>query len=331
MQLSAESLKGRYFPCLDHGFVALIDYMGGDSDVAEAARISYGMGTHSVSANRDLLRYLLRHRHTTPYEMVQLKFHVKLPIFVARQLVRHRTAKINEYSMRYSLAPMQFYVPELDNFQKQSKTNKQGRAGVVAAEVYERVAKAWSRLSAEASDVYADAILEEVARELARLHLPVSLYTEWIWNIDLHNLMHFLGLRSDSHAQWEIQQFSNIKAGIAKVVAPLAFEAWIDYRHCATSLSRMEWNLLREMVSIVSEPELGMGLVGRAQLRTDLDMKNAGLGKREIDEFVAKFSSTEPVPIPNFDLDLSTAKPASYYYEQALAALPEKLRHLSPK
>jgi thymidylate synthase (FAD) len=330
--VESRELIGKYFAALNHGFVALLDFMGGDYDIAEAARISYGMGTHTVSANRDLLRYLLRHKHTTPYEMVQLKFHVKLPIFVARQLVRHRTAKINEYSMRYSLAPMQFYVPELDNFQKQSKSNKQGRDGVVPADVYERIANAWSRMSLEASDVYADAILDEVARELARLHLPVSLYTEWIWNIDLHNLMHFLGLRSDSHAQWEIQQFSNIKAGIAKIVAPLAFEAWIDYRHCATSLSRMEWNVLRELVRSGQSTADKPGITAReTYMRDAVDLEAAGLGKREIDEFLAKFSSSEPVPIPNFDLDLSTAKPASFYYEQALAALPEKLRHLNPK
>lgn len=318
-----------YFPVLDHGFVALKDYMGGDEDVVLAARTSYGFGTHKVNDDRGLLRHLFRHRHTGPFEQVILKFHVRLPIFVARQLVRHRMASLNEASLRYSLAPMQFYIPELENFQKQSKSNKQGREAPVSEEVYKRIRVAWESLIRVNSELYQEAILEDVARELARIHLPVSLYTEWYWTIDLHNLMHFLALRSDSHAQWEIQQFSNVKAGIAKVVAPMSIEAWIDYAFCGARLSRMEWNILRQLVSRVRSPTGDDGIAAPgACLRSMTDLREAGLGKREIEEFLTKFSSFDSVTIPNFDLDLSTARTAQYYYEQAAAAVPERLRSI---
>ncbi len=244
MTRQADELKGRYFPVLNEGFVALVDYMGDDAAIEQAARVSYGAGTRPVTETRHLIRYLMRHRHTTPFEMVELKFHVKLPIFVARQLVRHRTASLNEYSMRYSLAPLQFYLPDFDAVRMQSKKNKQGRAESVTQEVYEHISMMWRELCLLAGDIYKEAALVEgIAREISRIGLPVNLYTEWYWKIDLHNLFHFLSLRSDPHAQWEIQQYSNVKAAIAQRVAPLAYEAWVDYVFCAQSRSRMELQL----------------------------------------------------------------------------------------
>jgi thymidylate synthase (FAD) len=271
-----------------------------------------------------LLRYLLRSKHSTPFEQVVLKFHLKLPIFVARQLVRHRTQSLNEYSMRYSLAPMQFYIPEFDNYQKQSKANRQGRTEQSDRAVYERISNAWRKMQEACSELYQDQILEDIARELARIHLPLSLYTEWYATMNLHNLMHLLGLRSDVHAQWECQKYSNLKAGIAKVVAPVAFEAWIDYRHCATSLSRMEWNVLRQIVGATTD---------RIGVRGDhCSFSAAGLGeqfgldKREIGELLAKFSSIDDIPIPNYDLDLSQAKTPEHFHDLAKAAVPERIR-----
>lgn len=308
MTLEADALKGKYFPVLDHGFVALKDYMGCDADVVQSARVSYGAGTKKLSEDRGLLRYLFRNRHTTPLEMVELKFHVKLPIFVARQLIRHRTASVNEYSLRYSLAPLQSYIPEYEVFRKQSASNRQGRGESADRAVYERITNMWRTLFEQSGDLYKEAALvEEIARELARLHLPLSLYTEWYWKIDLHNLFHFLGLRSDHHAQWEIQQYSNVKAGITKIVAPLSFEAWVDYAFCARNFSRMELIALEETLR-----------VGKLSTERLLEL---GLSSREVDEFLLKTSGAPEVP--NFDLDLTQAKDGAYFQALAEAAVPQ--------
>jgi thymidylate synthase (FAD) len=295
---------------LDEGFVALVDYMGDDGAIEQAARVSYGAGTRAMTETRQLIRYLMRHKHTTPFEMVELKFHVKLPIFVARQLVRHRTASLNEYSMRYSLAPLQFYMPEFDQVRTQSKKNKQGRADNVAVEVYERITLMWQELCGLAGDIYKEAALvEDIAREISRIGLPVNLYTEWYWKIDLHNLFHFMTLRSDEQAQWEIQQYSNVKAGIAQRVAPLAFEAWIDYAFCARTFSRMElqamWNHWTHGAPI-----------GEASLTA------LGLGKRELAEYKAKTIAV-PEP-PNYELDLSKTFPAEHFFQRAEALVPKR-------
>lgn len=307
MSEAADAAKGLYFPVLDNGFVALIDYMGGDAAVVQAARVSYGAGTKKVSEDRGLLRYLLRHKHTTPFEMVELKFHVKLPIFVARQLIRHRTANVNEYSLRYSLAPLQYYLPEYEVFRKQSAANRQGRGEAADKAVYEKITDAWKRLFDESGDLYKEAALvEEIARELARLHLPLSLYTEWYWKIDLHNLFHFLTLRSDSHAQWEIQQYSNVKAGITKLVAPMSFDAWVDYSYCSRSFSRLDLIALTESMTTGKMSETRLAEIG--------------MSKREIDDYIAK---TSKVPeVPNFDLDLSQAKDVDYFRLKAEEAVP---------
>ena len=215
--------------CLDKGFVRLVDSMGGDNAIVQSARVSYGKGTSKVSQDRGLIRYLMRHRHTTPFEMVEFKFHCKMPIFVARQWVRHRTANINEYSLRYSEARDEFYIPNPDQIEYQSSLNKQGRAGEVSNELKNKVIQYFNEISDRSFEIYSELNRKGVARELARAILPVNLYTEWYWKNDLHNLLHFVGLRSDSHAQFEIRVFSDAMASYIKKVAPHAWEAYQDY------------------------------------------------------------------------------------------------------
>jgi thymidylate synthase (FAD) len=223
--------------CLDRGLVKLIDVMPrivpegqtADFAIVQAARVSYGDGTKTLNEDRGLIRYLMRHRHTTPLEMVEFKFHCKMPIFIARQWIRHRTANVNEYSGRYSIIKDEWYIPELENVRKQSKTNKQGGNELIQ----ECDAKAFNyhldELCYEAYSLYQTAINTGVSREQARLHLPINFYTEWYWKIDLHNLLHFLALRCDSHAQQEIQVYGNGMLNLIKPVVPISVEAWEDY------------------------------------------------------------------------------------------------------
>ena len=311
----AEEILGRYFPVLDHGFVALVDYMGTDEDITRAARVSYGFGTRKHSQTRGLLRYLRRHKHTTPSEMVELKFHCSMPIFVARQWIRHRTANVNEMSGRYSLMPMLFYQPPEEHLQAQSAQNHQGRAGAplkqgLRAEAFRR----WQELRRDAVATYEWMNANEVAREIARIDLPLSTYTEWYWKIDLHNLLHFLTLRVDKHAQWEIQEFGRLMAGMLKRVAPLSYEAWIDYDVCGARLSRMELDVVR---ALVRSADGGLAADPRRLSRADMEAK--GLSGREIDELLAALARTE---VPDFELDLSSARPASFFEEKAAAAVP---------
>src|SRR5713101_5187423 len=223
----AEEILDKEFKCLNAGFVRLVDYMGGDESIVQAARVSYGRGTKSVNEDRGLIRYLMRHMHTTPFEMVELKFHVKLPIFVARQWIRHRTANVNEYSGRYSVMKDEFYVPEPGAIHRQSRRNKQGREDAeVPEELRERVLGILVAAQQQTYKEYSGMLDDDIARELARIHLPLSLYTEWYWKIDLHNLFHFLQLRLDPHAQYEIRVYGEAIAGIAKNVVPVAWEAF---------------------------------------------------------------------------------------------------------
>jgi len=214
--------------CLDKGFIRLVDSMGGDEAIVQAARVSYGKGTTRLSQDRGLIRYLMRHRHTTPFEMVELKFHCKMPIFVARQWVRHRTANINEYSLRYSEARDDFYIPDPENIQYQSVLNKQGRSGEIPPELKTKVIQAFEKISRESFELYAELNAAGIARELARAILPVNIYTEWYWKNDLHNILHFLHLRMDSHAQYEIRVYAEAMATIVKKIAPMAYEAFQD-------------------------------------------------------------------------------------------------------
>ncbi|MBN2574952.1 MAG: FAD-dependent thymidylate synthase [Deltaproteobacteria bacterium] len=311
----AEEILGRYFPVLDHGFVALVDYMGTDEDIERAARVSYGFGTRKRSQTRGLLRYLRRHKHTTPSEMVELKFHCSMPIFVARQWIRHRTANVNELSGRYSLLPMLFYRPPADQLRPQSAGNHQGRAGApldesLRAEAFRR----WQEVRNAAVATYEWLNAQEVAREIARIDLPLSTYTQWYWKIDLHNLLHFLTLRVDRHAQWEIQEYGRVMAGMLKRVAPISYEAWIDYDVCGARLSRMELDVLRALVR-----PAGDGLAAAAGQQTHADMEARGLSRREIEELLDAFGRAA---VPDFELDLGRARPASYFEKQAMAAVP---------
>ncbi len=216
--------------CLDKGFIRLVDSMGGDDAIVQAARVSYGKGTKKVSQDRGLIRYLMRHRHTTPFEMVEFKFHCKMPIFVARQWVRHRTANINEYSLRYSEARDEFYIPGKDDIHFQSKLNKQGRAvEEVPDELKEKIIGYFRDVSEQSFRIYRELNEAGIARELARAILPVNIYTEWYWKNDLHNILHFLHLRMDTHAQYEIRVYARAMATFVKKIAPIAYEAFEDY------------------------------------------------------------------------------------------------------
>mgnify|MGYP000731242516 CR=1 FL=1 len=243
----AEEILDKEFKVLNHGFVRLVDYMGGDDAIVQAARVSYGKGTKTVSEDRTLIRYLMRHQHTTPFEMVEFKFHVKLPIFVARQWIRHRTANVNEYSGRYSIMPEEFYVPDETAIKFQSKSNKQGRdSEEVPPEVRKRVLDILIEEQKSAFSGYQEMLDQNIARELARINLPLSLYTQWYWKIDLHNLFHFLKLRMDKNAQYEIRMYAEKMAEIVKSVVPLAYEAFEDYVLNAVTFSKQELQLLKK-------------------------------------------------------------------------------------
>ena len=244
-KISEDTIK-----CLDKGFVRLVDSMGGDDAIVQAARVSYGKGTSKVSQDRGLIRYLMRHRHTTPFEMVEFKFHCKMPIFVARQWVRHRTANINEYSLRYSQARDEFYFPDPRHIQFQSTLNKQGRTGKVPTNLTDKVIKYFKDISERSFSMYQELNESGLARELIRAILPVNLYTEWYWKNDLHNLLHFIGLRSDSHAQYEIRVYSDAMAESVKRVAPFAWEAYQDYVVKGMRFSRIEQSLLEKKLPV---------------------------------------------------------------------------------
>lgn len=310
----AEEILGVYFPVLDHGFVSMVDYMGTDTCIERAARVSYGYGTRRRSETRGLLRYLRRHHHTTPSEMVELKFHCCMPIFVARQWIRHRTASVNEYSGRYSLMPMLFYTPAGDQLQTQSRTNNQGRSGdAVSSDVYESVIERWRSNRQASAETYEWITSQDVAREIARIDLPLSTYTQWYWKIDLHNLLHFLTLRVDAHAQWEMRQFARTIAGMMKRVAPLSFEAWLDYDVGGVALSRMELDALGRLIEVREDR-----LCGRNLEVDEKAMRSVGLSAREISELLDKLRPKKRVA--DFDLDMRTARTAEYFESQMQAA-----------
>ena len=315
---AAEEILGGYFPVLDHGFVSLVDYMGSDEDVERAARVSYGYGTRKRSATRGLIRYLRRHRHTTPSEMVELKFHCAMPMFVARQWIRHRTASVNEYSGRYSLMPLLFYEPELEQFALQSGSNRQGRGAAGSRETWQEAVRRWRRVRVESADSYGWLLGEDVARELARIDLPLSTYTQWYWKIDLHNLLHFLSLRADPHAQWEIREYAKVVAGMVQRVAPLSFEAWADYDLGGASMSRGEL----EAVSLLLQPR-GEESIGVRRGVDELDgpaLAALGLSAREIQELRDKLQRP---PLPKFDLDLRTMRSAESVSAEMESAVPD--------
>ena len=250
----AEIILDREFPVLDHGFVRLVDYLGGDERIVTAARVSYGPGTKSIREDKTLIHYLMRNLHTSPFEQVILTFHAKMPIFVARQWVRHRTARLNEISGRYSVMVDEFYLPDIGHIRKQSKRNKQGRAVEdLPLDLQERVLEILKHDQSTAYTSYQELLRDDIARELARINLPLSVYTQWYWQIDLHNLFHFLKLRLDKHAQWEIRQYAEVMSRMARAVAPVAFEAFEEYILYATRIPRSLNNRLLEWLRSVAE------------------------------------------------------------------------------
>ena len=251
----AEALLDQEIKVLDKGFVRLVDYLGGDARIVQAARVSYGEGTKTVHEDRGLIHYLIRHRHTSPFEQVILTFHAKMPIFVARQWIRHRTARLNEISGRYSVMRDEFYLPEPDQVRSQSTTNKQGRgAEMVDPETARKIIEILRRDQATTYEHYEELIQRDIARELARINLPLSLYTEWYWQIDLHNLFHFLSLRLDTHAQYEIRLYARALAQCAQAVAPYAYDAFEEYMLHGQNFSRSEMDALRKMLAGESCP-----------------------------------------------------------------------------
>ncbi|MBC7145021.1 MAG: FAD-dependent thymidylate synthase [Thioclava marina] len=252
---------------LDHGLVRVIDYMGDDAAICQAARVSYGRGTKAVSNDTGLIRYLMRHWHSTPFEMCEVKFHVKLPVFVARQWIRHRTANVNEYSARYSILDREFYIPAPDQLAAQSTVNNQGRGAVLEGAEAARVLDILREDAMRAYDHYEDMLTPDedagkqgLARELARMNLPANVYTQWYWKIDLHNLFHFLRLRADHHAQYEIRVYAEVMCDIVKDWVPAAYSAFEDYRLGGVNLSGKSVELLKRRLTgeVVTQENSGM-------------------------------------------------------------------------
>ncbi|GAD54023.1 FAD-dependent thymidylate synthase [Limimaricola cinnabarinus] len=254
----AEKHLYRAMPVLDHGFVRMIDYMGDDAAICQAARVSYGRGTKSVQNDEGLIRYLMRHWHSTPFEMCELKLHVKLPVFVARQWIRHRTANVNEYSARYSILDREFYIPRPEDLAAQSSQNNQGRGDVLGAEESARVLD-WLREDAHRAYDHYEAMISDtspdgggqqgLARELARMNLPANIYTQWYWKVDLHNLFHFLRLRADPHAQYEIRVYADAICEMVRDWVPAAYRAFEEYRLGGVTLSASGVKCLRRMLA----------------------------------------------------------------------------------
>ena len=273
---------------LDHGFVRVIDYMGDDSAVVQAARVSYGKGTKKVTEDAGLIKYLMRHRHSTPFEMCEIKFHVKLPIFVARQWIRHRTANVNEYSARYSILDREFYIPTPENLGAQAVVNRQGRGDVLQGD---EAASVMKLLRDDAEAVYShyeemlnqredgttiDENRQGLARELARMNLTLNYYTQWYWKVDLHNLLHFLSLRADPHAQYEIRVYADAMLDVVKRWVPAVFDAFSEYRLGGTHVSKT-----------------GLDVVKRLLAGESVTQENSGLSKREWRELMDQLGRAE--------------------------------------
>src|SRR5271167_2138817 len=279
-----EAILFRAIPVLDHGFIRVIDYMGDDAAVVQAARVSYGRGTRRVSEDAGLIRYLMRHRHSTPFEMCEIKYHVKLPIFVARQWIRHRTANVNEYSARYSILDREFYLPAPEHLAAQSAVNRQGRGDVLAGEEATHVLDLLRKDATRSYDHYAEMLNEDetgaardpsrqgLARELARMNLTLNTYTQWYWKIDLYNLFHFLSLRADAHAQYEIRVYADAMLRTVEAWVPLACQAFRDYRLGAVTLSAQMLAAARRMVvgEVVTQADSGLNRREWAELMAAL-------------------------------------------------------------
>jgi len=283
-----EKILYEALPVLDHGFVRVVDYMGDDTSIVQSARVSYGKGTKKVSTDSGLIKYLMRHRHSTPFEMCEIKYHVKLPIFVARQWIRHRTANVNEYSARYSILDKEFYLPTKENLAAQSKNNRQGRGNLIDGEQANDILKILKRDAEKNYNNY-ETILNErhdgtivnenkkgLARELARMNLTLNTYTQWYWKTDLLNLLNFLSLRADDHAQYEIRVYADIMIDCLKKWVPITYEAFMDYRIGGMELSSKGKSVISKMIKGES-----------------CDFENSKLSKREWNELMQSFGFNE--------------------------------------
>ena len=269
------------FPVLDHGFVRVVDYMGDDTSIVQSARVSYGKGTKQVSTDEGLIRYLMRHWHSTPFEMCEIKYHVKLPIFIARQWIRHRTANVNEYSARYSILDKEFYLPKAENLAAQSKSNRQGRGEILEGEKAKKVLnllkndaeRTYQNYETMLNEKYDGSTIDKnsvgLARELARMNLTLNTYTQWYWKTDLLNLMNFLRLRADKHAQYEIRAYADIMLSILKKWVPITYGAFIDYRVGGVELSSKGKIVIKKIIN-----------------NQNISIENSGLSKREWNELM---------------------------------------------
>ena len=273
---------------LDKGFIRVVDYMGNDSSIVQAARVSYGKGTKKKSLDEGLIRYLLRHKHTTPFEMCEIKLHVKLPIFIARQWIRHRTANVNEYSARYSILDKEFYLPSQENLAAQSTSNRQGRGDVLEGKQAEEVLELLKSDAERTYDNYETMLNERfdgstidenkkgLARELARMNLTLNTYTQWYWKTDLLNLMNFLRLRADSHAQYEIRVYADIMLDTVKKWVPITYEAFMDYRVGGSEVSLKGKQVIKKLINgeSISIEESGLSKREWNELMSSFDLKN---------------------------------------------------------
>ena len=283
-----ENILYEAIPVLDHGFIRVIDYMGDDSSIVQAARVSYGKGTKKVSTDSGLIKYLMRHWHSTPFEMCEIKYHVKLPIFIARQWIRHRTANVNEYSARYSILDKEFYLPEPNHLAAQSKNNRQGRGDILQGEQAKKVLdllkgdaeRTYDNYENMLNERYDGSVIDEsqngLARELARMNLTLGTYTQWYWKTDLLNLMNFLRLRADHHAQYEIRAYAGVMLDTLKRWVPITYEAFLDYRVGGTEVSSKGKKVLKKLIS---------GDI--------IDLESSGLSKREWNELMESFGFKE--------------------------------------
>ena len=279
-----EKILYEALPVLDHGFVRVVDYMGDDSSIVQSARVSYGKGTKKVSTDSGLIKYLMRHWHSTPFEMCEIKYHVKLPIFIARQWIRHRTANVNEYSARYSILDKEFYLPEPNHLAAQSKNNRQGRGDILQGEQAKKVLdllkgdaeRTYDNYENMLNERYDGSVIDEsqngLARELARMNLTLGTYTQWYWKTDLLNLMNFLRLRADHHAQYEIRAYADVMLDTLKRWVPITYEAFLDYRVGGTEVSSKGKKVLKRLIS-----------------GENIDLESSGLSKREWNELMEAF------------------------------------------
>ena len=284
VSIDLENILYDVMPALDHGFIRVIDYMGNDSSIVQSARVSYGKGTKQVSTDNGLIRYLMRHWHSTPFEMCEIKYHVKLPIFIARQWIRHRTANVNEYSARYSILDKEFYLQSMENLAAQSSSNRQGRGDILDGEQAKKVLdllkndaeRTYNNYETMLNERYDGSLIDEnqkgLARELARMNLTLNTYTQWYWKIDLLNLMNFLRLRSDHHAQYEIRVYADIMLDTLKKWVPITYDAFMDYRVGGTEVSSKGKEVIKKLIN-----------------KENITLEKSGLSKREWNELMTSF------------------------------------------